>query len=685
VRVIGDKADSLPKVPGSGTVIGAVDIQRAQPVETSQMLRRVPGIQSREDFGAGGRIDISVRGLEAGRSRRVLLLEDGMPISLNPYSEPDMNHTPPIERYRSIEVVKGSGNILFGPQTLAGTINFVTIAPPDHQQLTLDVDGGNYGYVRGLARYGDAIGDTRYVIQVMDRRGDGYRELPFNSADGLAKIAFPTGRDGAATLKIGFHRDDAGSDDIGLTAPMYHSDPHHASLSPKSQLLLERYDIGLTHEQRFSNAVSLTTLAYAYRTSRLWRRQDYVRTPVAGATYERMEGDPNIPGGAIYFEQTNVVLDRSYDVFGVEPRFKIQQRFGDTRHRFDIGGRVLAETSAYQQRSGDYPETYVGTIEDAEKRNGLGLAGYIQDRIAFTNKLLVTPGVRFEQYSTRRVTLRDFEAGRPVDVYRQANNHLFDVIPGIGMVYGTRQAHAFFGMHRGFAPPRITASVSPNGTPAKVGADESTNYELGGRVTPTKWLRVEATGFLSVFSNQVIVNSASGADTSLSDAGATTLKGVESATTVTFSRALNWPTLVELGARYTFSQSKFRFGPDAGHLLPYAPQHSANANFDVEHQSGIGGQIAYTFVGPQFTDSANTVAEDVTGRLGKIDPWHIVDATAHYRHRPTGLTFRLTVKNLLDTTYISARRPEGIQPGGFRLILLGVRWDWDGKPNQSSD
>src|SRR5262249_29457980 len=157
-----------------GTVIGAVDIQRAQPVETSQMLRRVPGIQSREDFGAGGRIDISVRGLEAGRSRRVLLLEDGMPISLNPYSEPDMNHTPPIERYRTIEVVKGSGNILFGPQTLAGTINFVTIAPPDRQAATVDVDAGTYGYVRALANYGDSIGDSRCILPVLQRHGAGF-------------------------------------------------------------------------------------------------------------------------------------------------------------------------------------------------------------------------------------------------------------------------------------------------------------------------------------------------------------------------------------------------------------------------------------------------------------------------------------------------------------------------------
>src|SRR6185436_10969092 len=109
-----------------------------------------------------GRFDISIRGLDSGRSRRVLLLEDGVPIALNPYSEPDMYYAPAVERFRAIEVVKGSGNILFGPQTLAGTINFVTLAPPQRPTVTMDVEGGEYGYGRAFARYGDTTGSTGY-------------------------------------------------------------------------------------------------------------------------------------------------------------------------------------------------------------------------------------------------------------------------------------------------------------------------------------------------------------------------------------------------------------------------------------------------------------------------------------------------------------------------------------------
>src|ERR1017187_8868075 len=53
VRVIGDKADSLQKIPGSGTLIAHKEIDRAQPYDASEMLRRVPGVNVSQQEGGG--------------------------------------------------------------------------------------------------------------------------------------------------------------------------------------------------------------------------------------------------------------------------------------------------------------------------------------------------------------------------------------------------------------------------------------------------------------------------------------------------------------------------------------------------------------------------------------------------------------------------------------------------------
>jgi Fe(3+) dicitrate transport protein len=683
VRVIGSRTDALQKLPGSGTILGEKDLVRAQPVDTAEMLRRVPGIQVRQDYAGGNRLDISVRGLEGGRSRRVLVLEDGIPLAINPYSEPDMYYAPAIERYRAIEVVKGSGNILFGPQTLAGTVNFVTLSPPESQRAVADVDLGTYGYARGLANYGDRVGEVRYIVQLLHRRGDGFRNLPFDSTDALGKVSFPTGRDGDAMLKLGYRRDEAASDDVGLTSLMYRQDPRRASLSPTSHLVLHRYDVSLTHEQRFSRSTKLKTLVYAYQTDRVWRRQDYTRAPVAGQHYSRIVGDPTTPGAAIYFLNSNAILDRTYEVAGLEPRAEHDFETGHVAHHLDFGGRFLRELAHYSQRSGGYAETFAGSNDFEEKHTGTAFAAYVQDRIAFRDDLLVTPGIRFEQLTFDRVILRRSESGVARDTFEETRSTVRGVVPGIGIAAGKRQLNVFGGLHVGFAPPRVSSALSARGVSSTVNADESINYEVGARTMPVKWARVEATGFLSNFNNQVIVNTAPGADTTLTDAGATNLYGVESGTLVSFDKAFGLGTIMELGARYTFSRATFRYGPNAGNLLPYAPEHNFNANFDVEHPSGVGGQVAYAFTGPQFTDERNTVTEDLSGRIGQLGPRHIVDATVHYKHAPSGITLRLTAKNLLDAEYIIARRPEGIFAGPWRQVILGLRWQWEPEASSS--
>lgn len=681
VRVIGSKADSLQRVPGSGTLVSKKEIERAAPLDLAEMLRRVPGVQARQEYGGGGRLDISVRGLDAGRSRRVLMLEDGIPISINPYSEPDMYYAPPVERMRGIEVVKGAGNILFGPQTLAGTINFLTLAPPDHRTARADVDAGSYGYLRGLASYGDSYGGARYVVQVLHRRGDGFRDQGFQSTNGLAKVAFDTGDRGEATVKLGFHRDESGSEDIGLTRDMYAREPRRATLSPSSRLVLDRYDASLTHVQRIAESTKLQTLVYGYTTDRIWRRQTYSRSPSTLEDYDRIVGDPSVQGGAVYFSHSDRVLDRSYAVLGFEPRLEHRVKTGAVGHTFEVGGRLLRESAHYQDRKGDYPESFSGLAQSEEKHTGVAIAGYVQDRIALRDDLLLTPGVRVEHLTVKRTILRRQNGATSEDVFLEGGDEVNGVIPGVSAIYGTKAAHAFGGLHLGFAPPRFASSVSVAGVPQGVKAEKSLNYELGTRLAPAAWLRSELTGFLSTYSNQVISSTSTEVTdtTALSDAGATTIYGLETGTVASLAKLAKADAIVDVGVRYTYSRATFRYGRNAGNLLPYAPEHSFNANVDVELRSGWGGQAAFRYVGPQFSDEANTVAEDVTGRIGRIAGYGVADATVHYRHRPSGLTFRLTGKNLFDSDYIVARRPEGIFTGGYQQFLFGVRWDYEAR------
>jgi Fe(3+) dicitrate transport protein len=677
VQIIGEKADSLQKIPGAGTVVTSKEIARAAPNDVGELLRRVPGLQVRQEEGGGLRLDVGVRGLDATRSRRVLILEDGIPVAINPYGEPDLYYSPPVERMRGIEVVKGSGSILFGPQTVGGVINFLTLLPPEQRIARVEVQGGEHAFAKILGTYGDATGDTRVVVQGYVKRGDGLRGEAFHAADVFAKLAVPVGHTGELTAKIGFHDEGSNSTDAGLTRPMFLADPGRVTIAPHDTVAVRRYEVSLIHDVALGEGTRLRTLGYTYFTTRSWNRQDYDRTPVAGVAYDRIVGDTSTPGGALFFRDTDTVRDRSYQVFGVEPRLEKRFDTAGVGHTLDAGLRLLYENARRVQSKGATPVAEEGVVTGDERDGSVAFAGYVQDRLAFRDWLLVTPGARVEVVRSHRSISRALVSGSARDVAINGSSALGTLIPGIGMVVGTPRAHVFGGFHVGFAPPRVTSWVDSSGKNLDLAPERSLQYEVGARVAPRKWLKGEATGFLSNFENQIIPSSRAGGDTvDLVNAGRTRHLGLEAAASFGLARMLGWGFDLDLGGRYTFVNAVFAEGPFVDRYLPYSPVHTVAATIDVEHPVGVGAQLAWTMVGSQFADELNTVPVDVTGRIGEIKAHHLIDATARYRHAPTGLTGFVSAKNLLNQIYVGSRRPDGIFPGGFRQVNVGLRWDY---------
>ena len=682
VRVIGSAADALQKIPGSGQLIGAKDIARAQPNDLAEVIRRVPGLVVRQEQGAGLRLDISVRGLDNTRSRRVLMLEDGVPIANNPYGEPDVYYSTPFERVRGIEVVKGSGSILFGPQTIGGVVHLLTHAPPDSRRAHLWMNAGSPGQFELLGRYGDAWGDVRYIAQVFGKRGDGVRGEGYWATDGFAKIAVPISARSELTAKVGFHEEAATSTDVGLTQAMFEDDPRRPTLAPYDQVHVRRVDGSLTHRMWLGEGVELLTLAYATSTGRLWRRQDYDRSPVPGVAYERIAGDVTVPQGAIYFRNTNSIRDRNYTVFGVEPRLSYRFTTGSVAHTLEVGARFLTESASRVQRAGETPLSEAGALLSDEASGSIGIAAYAQDRLAFTDHLLVTPGFRFEYASSRRSIRRATIEGQVRDVTLEGVSDVIAPLPGIGIVAGTPRLHGFGGLHVGFGPPRLTTAIRSDGIDERLDAERAIHYEAGLRAQPFRSLKAEATFFLSNFENQIIpANRAGTANTDLVNGGRTRHIGAEASVRFELGRALSLPLSIDLYAAYTALSATFVAGPSNGNQLPYAPQHTASAVLDAEHPIGLGAQISWNHVGSQLsgvTDAGTDPAPpDVTGRLGGIPAYNILDFSLRYTHKPTGLGASLAVKNALDEIYIVSRRPDGIFPAGFRQILGSVRWTYD--------
>ena len=98
IIIIGKRDGLISKTPGSATILNSRDIKQFAPLTSNELLRKVTGVNVVDEEGAGLRLNISIRGLDPDRSRNVLMLEDGVPIALGPYGEPEMYFTPSIDK-----------------------------------------------------------------------------------------------------------------------------------------------------------------------------------------------------------------------------------------------------------------------------------------------------------------------------------------------------------------------------------------------------------------------------------------------------------------------------------------------------------------------------------------------------------------------------------------------------------
>ncbi|TVR90359.1 MAG: hypothetical protein EA411_00130, partial [Saprospirales bacterium] len=116
----GSRQGVFGAVPGSLDRIDGRALSLVSPISANEAIRSFSGVHLQDEEGAGLRINLGMRGLDPNRSRNILMLEDGIPVALKPYGEPEMYYSPAIDRMTGVELIKGSGQILYGPQTIGG-------------------------------------------------------------------------------------------------------------------------------------------------------------------------------------------------------------------------------------------------------------------------------------------------------------------------------------------------------------------------------------------------------------------------------------------------------------------------------------------------------------------------------------------------------------------------------------
>lgn len=671
---VAGNSERLRRLPGSVDIVDRDTLASANVLTTNEALRKIAGVHVRDEEGLGLRPNIGIRGLNPTRSTKVLLLEDGIPLTYAPYGDNASYYHPPIERFERIEVFKGGAQIGYGPQTISGLVNYITPTPPSRSAGAVHVAGGNRGYLNGHANYGNTVGKTGFLFDYMRKEGDGAREnLHAELNDVNLKLTRTTGAGQTWTLRSNYYSEDSNITYSGLRQAEYDANPR-ANPFQNDFFFADRYGTSATHAYTLNGNMALTTNAYFTAFRRHWWRQS--------STSSQRPNDSADPGcGSMANLSTTCGNEgrlRQYYTFGVEPRLRVHHRTFGITSETDLGVRVHFERQDRQQENGATPTARSGELVEDNLRRNQAFSTFALNRFLFGN-WTVTPGVRVEHVTFER-TNRLGHSGAGAS----GTTRLTQVIPGIGMSHTVgHRVTAFGGVHRGFAPPRTEDIISNQGGVVDLDPELSWNYELGARTELARGVRLDGTIFQMDYENQIVPASlAGGVGATLTNGGATLHQGVEVAGRIDSAPMVNSRHNLSLRLAYThvpvakFTGVRFSNIPGfsnvsvSGNRLAYAPEHMLTLGIGYAQPSGLDVLLEAVRTTDQFGDDLNTVAPTADGQRGLVPGFTVWNAAVNYDLGRATLFF--TVKNLLDDTFI-VDRARGVLPGSPRLVQVGVR------------
>ena len=645
IRVTGQKNPVLLEQTGSVVVLDLQQIEKIQPLSTEDILRRIPGINTKSEEETAIVANFGIRGLSASESKS-LLLEDGVPVAPGLFIGNDRYFNPRIQRVAKVEVLKGSSSLRYGPSTIGGVVNYQTKTPDDGVALTGRFGSFDMQELSLEAGGKNESGDAFVGIVATHARSDGYMDKDYEMNDVMVKAGVIFSNDQKLGIKVSRYDNEANISYRGLLLNDYLAGADY-NPSPDDYFLTERTAFDINHEWDISSQATLNTVVYWSEVSR-----DYWR-------YSVDTGASNLAGRWVY-KDTLTGNNRSFERTGIESRLTLDSDLFGMVANNEFGVRVIQEESNDTRIRAVRSADRTGENDRHRQDSADSYAAYAQSRLELSDRFAITPGLRVESYEQTRVILTDNNA--------TAKTSNTEWLPGVGVTFNVSDsAQVYGGLYRAFSP--ASNGVALDGlTDQDLEGERSTNYEIGLRGKRGD-ITYEVAAFAMDFGNQVITGN-SDPNLSRSNAGETEHRGME------------FMLGYELGGGFSIDgnatwipTSDFETGKNQGNRLPYAPKLVANLALNYQLEA-LGVALSAHHRGEQYGNASNT--ENIpTGAAGGIwgglmPSYTLLDLTAQYKLNDN-LRFFGAVKNLTDERYITGLR-QGIYVGPERAFEVGVSY-----------
>ena len=367
------------EAPAAVIIITADQIKKYGYRNFAQILDSVPGLFTSNDRNYGY---LGIRGFNrpGDYTSRVLLLIDNHRLNDAIYDEGGSGTEMPIDvdLIDRVEIIKGPGSALYGTNAFFGVINVITKRGRDLKGAEVSGEASSFNTYRSRLSYGNKFSNgLEMLLSGSFSDSEGHRELSYPAFssinNGIAKDAdrdnlyYYTGKlsYGDFTL-LGGHQWRKKNVPTAAFGTVFNDN--------RQNTLDERTYLDLVYQHEFVNQLNVKARVYYDRYYyRAHLPYDYAGT--------------GTPPFTINKDSTEA------DWWGAE--LTVTKRLFNS-HKVTIGSEYRDQYRLAQSNADIAPPT---TYLD-DKRRSILIAAYLQDEWAITDHLVLTAGVRHDQYST---------------------------------------------------------------------------------------------------------------------------------------------------------------------------------------------------------------------------------------------------------------------------------------------
>lgn len=232
------------------SVITAADIARSSATTIPEVLVKLGGVHARNSAGDPN-WQIDLRGFGATGDQNTLILLDGQRINENELATTRLTAIP-LSAIERIEILRGTGAVLYGSGATGGTINIVTRAPgAEGKVFTLGASYGSYDTADLRAGLEFNAGPVGFMLNANRYSSANYRQNNHVNEDNVEGALHYRGAESELGLKFGTGRQALGLPGARTEAQL--SSAPRAATNPNDHSNTETWHAGIGGSRRFGD------------------------------------------------------------------------------------------------------------------------------------------------------------------------------------------------------------------------------------------------------------------------------------------------------------------------------------------------------------------------------------------------------------------------------------------------